>query len=94
MIRLGVIGYGTRMRWVLDTIDRVGSDAMVTALVDPQADALRAAYPSPLRSAAIYEHVDRMLDEADLDGVLIGTRCSLHTPLAIKVLERNLPLFL
>ncbi len=94
MIRLGVIGYGNRMRWVLDTIDRVGPGASVTALVDPQAEALRAAYPDPLRSTAVFEHVDQMLDEADLDGVLIGTRCSLHTPLAIKVLERNLPLFL
>lgn len=94
MIRLGVIGYGNRMRWVLDTVNRVDSNTTVVAIVDPQADALRTAYPGPLRSAAVYEDVDRMLDADDLDGVLIGTRCSLHTPLAIKVLERHLPLFL
>jgi predicted dehydrogenase len=35
-----------------------------------------------------------MLGEQDLDAMLIGTRCTLHTPYAVKVLERNLPLFL
>ena len=94
MIRLGAIGYGRRLRWVLETIARHAGDATVVAVVDPQADALRAAYPGPLGAATFYADVDRMLDEAALDGVLIGTRCTLHAPLAVAVLRRNLPLFL
>lgn len=35
-----------------------------------------------------------MLDQEKLDGVFIGTRDSLHTEMAIKVIERGLPLFL
>ena len=94
MVRLGVIGYGRRLRRVLEVIAEVDPGARVVALVDPRAAALREAYPDHLGSASFYDDVDRMLDEADVDGVLIGTRCSLHTPLAVKVLERHLPLFL
>ncbi len=94
MIRLGVIGYGRRLRWMLDVIGRHNPDAAVVAVVDPQADVLRAAYPGPLGGATFYDDAGRMLDEAGLDGVLIGTRCSSHAPLAIEVLRRGLPLFL
>jgi predicted dehydrogenase len=94
LIRLGVIGYGRRIRSVLATIDRFRAGTHVVAVVDPRADALRAEYAEQLANATFYDDADRMLDEAGVDGVLIGTRCSLHTPFAIKVLERHLPLFL
>jgi predicted dehydrogenase len=45
-------------------------------------------------SVQLYENADEMLDQERLDGVMIGTRCSLHTPMAVKVLQRNIPLFL
>src|SRR5262245_41119104 len=94
MSRLGVIGYGKRMCHLLTAIERFNSGAAVVAVVDPREAALRAAHPESLAGVVFYDDVDRMLDEANLDGVLIGTRCSHHTPYAIKVLERNLPLFL
>lgn len=94
MIRLGVIGFGRRMRSILATLDRFRADTRVVAVVDPRADALRAEFPNWLAEAAVYEDADRMLDDGHLDGVLIGTRCTLHTPYAIKVLARDLPLFL
>lgn len=43
---------------------------------------------------SFYEEPDEMFDNEQLDGVMIGTRCSLHTKMAVKVLERNIPLFL
>lgn len=94
MIRLGVIGYGRRMRSVLAMIDRFKAGTKVVAVVDPHAEALRKESPDALADAKLYDDVDRMLDDAGLDGVLIGTRCSLHAPYAVKVLERHLPLFL
>ena len=94
MIRLGVIGYGRRMQSVLATIDRFRADTRVVALVDPRAEILRAQFPDRLAEARVYDDVDRMLDQEKLDGVLIGTRCSLHAPYAIRVLARDLPLFL
>jgi hypothetical protein len=33
----------------------------------------------------------QMLEECRPDGVFIGTRCPLHTPMAQKVLARRLP---
>ena len=41
-----------------------------------------------------YQTADEMLDAEPLDGVVIGTRCSLHAAMGIKVLERGLALFL
>lgn len=94
MIRLGVIGYGRRMQSVVAAIGRVDARARIAALVDPNADALRAACPDELAGAVVYHDADSMLGGADLDGVLIGTRCSLHTPYACEVLASGLPLFL
>jgi predicted dehydrogenase len=94
MSRLGVIGYGRRMRHILNVIDRFNAGTEVVAVLDPSEGELRAAYPDALAGVTFYGDVDRMLDEQHLDGVLIGTRCTLHTPYAVKVLERNLPLFL
>jgi len=94
MLRLGVIGYGRRIRHMLGTIDRFGAGAQVVALVDPQAERLCLEFPEALAGATAYATAAAMLDEANLDGVLIGTRCALHTPYAIEVLARDLPLFL
>lgn len=94
MKRLGVIGYGGRIRHMLATIDRFGTDATVVAVIDPAESALRLRFPEKLQSVIFYDDVDAMLDGASLDGVLIGTNCLYHTPYAIKVLARGLPLFL
>src|SRR5207253_379960 len=80
------IGYGRRMRGVLATIDRFNSGARMVAVVDPRADELRRQYPDDLAGVMFYHDVDEMLDSSGVDGVLIGTRCSLHAPYAIKVL--------
>jgi len=94
MKRLGVIGYGGSIRHMLATIDRFGTDATVVAVIDPAESALRLRFPEKLESVTFYDDADAMLDGADLDGVLIGTNCLYHTPYAVKVLERGLPLFL
>src|SRR4051794_14392253 len=94
MSRLGVIGYGTRMRHILQTIERFHADTEIVAILDPRESELRAAFPDALAKVSFFDDVDRMLGDQTLDGVLIGTRCTLHTPYAVKVLERDLPLFL
>src|SRR5712692_6665473 len=94
MIRLGVIGYGRRMRSVLAAIDRFKTGARVVAVVDPRVEELRRAFPEALSDATTFDSADHLLDDAQLDGVLIGMRCSLLARYAIKVLQRHLPLFL
>src|SRR6185437_7956486 len=59
-----------------------------------RAAALRDEFPDALSEVTVYDDVDQMLDARRVDGVLIGTRCTLHAPYAVKVLERNLPLFI
>jgi predicted dehydrogenase len=41
-----------------------------------------------------YSDADELLDKGKLDGVMVGTRCSAHATMAVKVLARNLPLYL
>jgi predicted dehydrogenase len=94
MKRLGVIGYGGRIRHMLREIDLFATGAKVVAVIDPAEAALRAKFAEQLEGVTFYDDVDRMLDEAGVDGVLIGTQCVHHTPYAMKVMQRNLPLFL
>jgi predicted dehydrogenase len=41
-----------------------------------------------------YESLDQMVRKANPDGLLIGTRCNLHTPFAIEASRYDLPLYL
>lgn len=92
--RLGVIGYGRRLRSMLATLRRLEPDAVVAALVDPAAVALKAEFPSDLGATSVYPDARALAGHQGLDGVMIGTRCTLHTPYAIEVLASGLPLFL
>ncbi len=97
MIRLGVIGYGGRAQGVIGLIYRLNSGLEVTAITDVRNDAIREQMTSQGKDPskiAFYTDPDEMLGKEELDAVLIGTRCSLHSKMAIKVLERNLPLYL
>lgn len=93
MIRLGVIGYGGRVRGVLGIIGQLNTGAEVVAITDVRNDEIKQGMEDPDK-VSFYTDPDEMLDKERLDGVLIGTRCSLHAGMAIKVLRRNLPLFL
>lgn len=97
MLRLGVIGYGGRIQGVLQLIHKFNMDTKVVAITDVRNDEIKATMRSRGEDPdgiVFFSDADEMLDSVELDGVLIGTRCSLHTPMALKVLRRNLPLYL
>ena len=100
MTRVAVIGAGGRMTGFLATIGRLGTDARVVAVADPAHEHIRARLAAdpdvPVDSdVRVVASVDEMLEDADrYDAVLVGTRCSLHTPMALKVAGTGLPLFL
>lgn len=97
MIRLGVIGYGGRAQGVISLIYKLNAGLEVTAITDVDENQIRERLKNQGRDpdkVAFYTNPDEMLDKEQLDAVLIGTRCSLHTTMAVKVLERNLPLYL
>ncbi|WP_068777306.1 Gfo/Idh/MocA family protein [Paenibacillus sp. FJAT-26967] len=94
-MKLGVIGYGARIRHVIAEIIRQDPACRVTAIADIRMESIRrelsSSGPTDIR---FYESPAAMLEAEELDGVLIGTRCSLHTVMALQVLARSLPLYL
>lgn len=97
MLRIGVIGYGGRARGVLGLLERLTDQMSVVAITDVRNDEIREQLRSEGKDperVRFYTDAADMLDSEDLDGVMIGTRCSLHTRMAVQVLQRNLPLYL
>jgi predicted dehydrogenase len=92
--RLGIIGFGSRIRHMVGELQRFGRDIAVVAAVDPAEADIRARFPELTEGVTFYPDAATMLDQAGPDGVMIGTRCDLHTDLAIQVMERDLPLYL
>lgn len=99
-LNVGVIGYGFRARYVFSVLldNNLGVKVNLAAVCDPkdretlikQMDENGVDYSH----THFYTDADEMLETEKLDGVLIGTRCSLHTKYAVKVLKKRIPLFL
>ena len=97
-LNLGVIGLGGRAASLLGVFRRVHSGLRVAAVADPDRDgALRRLRDAemPERDTAFFTDADEMLGHAgDLDALLIGTRCNIHTTMAVKAASIGLPLYL
>ena len=97
-LRLGVIGMGTRAASVLSTLRRVHGGVWVVGVVDPDEEGARQRLRGaelPEGEVAFFEDAEELLGHAgDFDGLMIGTRCNIHTPLAVKAAETGLPLYL
>ena len=94
MLRVGIIGMGGRASGMARTLNMYGIPVGVTAVCDPRAEEIRASGDELVKDARFYDTPDELLDQAELDGIMVGTRCHLHTPMALKVAQRKLPLFL
>ncbi|GLV54016.1 dehydrogenase [Dictyobacter sp. S3.2.2.5] len=94
-MKLGVIGYGARISWIVELIRKQAPECSVAAVVDVRKEGIkRGVRGQHVEDAVLYETPDHMFDNVHLDGVLIGTHCSLHTPMALKVLPHGIPLYL
>ncbi|MDD4312838.1 MAG: Gfo/Idh/MocA family oxidoreductase [Eubacteriales bacterium] len=93
---IGFIGYGLRSRTMMKAFAAIEADIRVIAIVDPRAEQIRVeTADDPRFASTIYvESAEALLKMDSLDGVFIGTRCSLHAALAVKVLESGIPLYL
>ena len=99
MLRLGVIGLGERIHLgVLPPLFQLSDEVLVTAVADPnEANVRKRIEDKPeyyAENIKIYENADEMLDNEQLDGIIIGTRCSLHTEMAIRAMKNEVPIFL
>jgi predicted dehydrogenase len=91
-MKLGIIGYGLRIRNVLADMEKADPRCHVAGIVD-----IRESIPQAEREGHVIPRFDtpeEMIREVQPDGIMIGTRCSLHTKMAMKVLPKGIPLFL
>lgn len=93
MLRFGVIGYGGRIRGIINGLKQFDVPFTIAAVTDPKGKEYQEQFED-LKETVLYDEADEMLDREQLDGVLVGTRCSQHTPSALKVARKGLPLFL
>jgi predicted dehydrogenase len=99
MTRLAVIGLGLRATVMLVELSKADPALELAAVADPNMEQVveRFAWPGfpPGPDLQVYPDADALLAHADqFDGVLIGTPCMLHTPVAVKVAATGLPLFM
>ena len=94
MLKLGIIGYGFRAFTMLKEILRTGK-VVVSAVCDVNFDSVKKyAEENGVGEFNYYTDANEMLQKEALDGVFVGTRCSLHTDLARLVASYGIPLFL
>lgn len=93
-MNLGIIGYGKRIRSFMKSIKEVDPSFRIKAVVDIGKDKISSASGKEGEELQFYETPEEMLSSEKLSGILIGTRCSLHTEMALKVMSSGVPLFL
>ena len=98
-LRLGVIGYGRRIHGLVRGAFReVERDLRLVGVVDPNEQAARARIGGlggrTAEGVRFYDDAEALLREARPDAVAIGTRCNLHTPIAVALAQAGVPLFL
>ena len=95
MIRLGVIGLGLRVgHFIRETMNSVDPDFRIVGVVDPGEKASREKMRECDQDAVFYNSIDEMVRNSKPDALLVGTRCNLHTPIAVEIEKYHLPVFL
>lgn len=99
MLRIGIIGFGGRVGHLALSLPKLGiCDVDIAAVADIRTrDEIAAAYPDArdlLDRAAWFADYGALLAEGNLDGVMIGTRCSTHAEIAHACMARDIPVFL
>jgi len=95
-MRLGVVGFGERTSGLIyGPFREIATDIRIVGIVDPDKNGVRKRLSEPDNKEAIfYETLEEMVRKAKLDALVIGPRCNLHTPYAIKAAKFDIPLFL
>lgn len=92
-MKLGVVGYGHRIRKVISKIEQADSSFGVTAITDLRNHEIKQELRQGT-SVDFYEIPEDMIAAADLDAILIGTLDDSHADLTARVLDSKLPVFL
>ncbi|MEG0722181.1 MAG: Gfo/Idh/MocA family oxidoreductase [Lachnospiraceae bacterium] len=96
-MNIGVIGYGLRLQGMASLVLKRHPEVNLTAIVDVDWEKVEErllAEGLDKNKIRYYSSAVEMLANEDLDGVMIGTRCNLHTQYAIEVMKTGIPIFL
>lgn len=98
-LRIAAVGLGERAAWMLALMSRAEPTFQLAAVVDPdRAQVEQRIAQQEVRSAqaiAWFDDLESFLHRgADVDALIIGTRCHLHAPLASTLASLSLALFL
>lgn len=94
-MKVGIIGYGQRVSGLAAKMLKLDGECQIAAIVDIRNKSIRKSMEEQgIRHLHYYETPEEMMAAQPLDGVMIGTRCSLHTEMALKVLPHGIPLLL
>jgi len=96
MLKLGVIGFGIRIRSVVkEVVDTKKAELVAIADVNPD-NARKNVFEKfgEVDGIRYYEDAEEMLKNETLDGVMIGTRCDSHTEYALLCAKYDIPMFL
>ncbi|MCX5658822.1 MAG: Gfo/Idh/MocA family oxidoreductase [Planctomycetota bacterium] len=99
MPRLAVIGFGGRVKWMVAEMCKLDPELELAAVADPDEagvrERLKLDWMPKWANVPIFRTADEVLDKAhEFDAFAIGTRCFMHTPMAVRVAQTGLPLFL
>ncbi len=95
MIKLGIIGLGTRMAHLLSLFRAASPDLQLVGVVDPRPEAALDRLPADQRDGVrFFDTLEELISEANPDALAIGTRCDLHATYAIKAARLGVPIFL
>lgn len=101
MLKMGMIGCGARSVWVAKFICDEGEkdEIKVVAVADPGDEetvkwCANEAKFNGYDDFKLYKSAEEMLENEKLDGVIVGTRCNLHTKYAELVAKYDIPLYL
>ena len=98
MIRLGVIGMGSRAAHISSLLCAEDKDVRVTLVADPSPDRVRERMGESkidATSTTFVATADELFDRAaDVDALVVGTRCNMHATLGTRWAAFRKPLFL
>lgn len=97
-MRVAVIGLGLRVGDLFELLQQMNPEVRLAAVADPDQESVKEKLKTlkiNSESTRFYASADQMLqDSSRFDAIMIGTRCHLHTPLAMQVKAVNLPIYL
>ncbi len=98
MKKIGIIGLGGRIQSLIINEFPHFPQLQVVAVADADLEGAKKRAQEvkflDVDKINFYEKGEEMLENEELDGVFVGTRCNLHKQYAVEVLKKNIPLFL